>query len=81
MFRDSPKTCFSDFLGFGTPRKPVFQILRLRDSPTAHFSRKQLIGASRSIVFLNFNLSGGPEAPFFSFSEISQCRNEPMIPF
>ena len=64
---------------FGAPRGPVFQIfrasglpeslfsgiLRLRDSPTVHFHKKQLVGASRNLVFPNFYLSGCPEAQFF----------------
>ena len=81
MFRDPRKLVFSDFKASGLPETLFFRFFELRDSPTAHFSRKQVVGASRSIVFLNFNLSGCPEAPFFSFSEISQCRNEPMTPF
>ena len=81
MFRGAPRSCFSDFSSFGTPRKIVFRnfeasglpksvffkILRLRDSPTVHFHKKQLVGASRNIVFLNFYLSGCPEAQFFPF--------------
>ena len=81
MFRGAPRTRFSAFSSFGTPRKRIFQIfrvsghpeslfsgiLRLRDSPTVHFHKKQLVGASRNIVFLNFYLSGCPEAQFSSF--------------
>ena len=94
-FRRPTTGCFYRFSRFGAPRRLVFQIfrasglpeslfsgiLRLRDSPTVHFHKKQLVGASRNIVFPNFTLSGCPEAHFFPFSEISQCRDEPMIPF
>ena len=67
MFRDSPKACFSDFPSFGTPESLFFRFLELRDPPTAHFPRKQLVGVSRNIAFLNFGLSGYPEALFFRF--------------
>ena len=81
MFRGAPRSCFSDFSSFGTPRKIVFwnfeasglpesvffKILRLRGSPTVHFHKKQLVGASRNTVFLNFYLSGCPEAQFSPF--------------
>ena len=68
------KLVFQNFDASGLPESVFFKFFELRDSPTAHFSRKQLVGASRNIVFLNFNLSGYPEAPFFPFSEIPNAE-------
>ena len=58
---------FRFFEASGLPESLFSGILRLRDSPTVHFHKKQLVGASRNIVFLNFYLSGCPEARFFPF--------------
>ena len=58
------KLVFQDFKASGLPESLFFRFFELRDPPTVHFRKKQLVGASRNPIFLNFSLSGSPEAQF-----------------
>lgn len=70
----SRKFVFQDFDVSGLPESVFFRFFELRDSPTVHFHKKQLVGASRNLIFLNFSLSGCPEAQFFLIFWLSLLR-------
>ena len=68
LFGAPRRLAFQIFRASGLPESLFSEFLRLRDSPTVHFHKKQLVGASRNLIFLNFYLSGCPEAHFSAFS-------------
>ena len=91
-FRGTPRTHFSNFPSFGTPRKLIswnfeasglpeslfLEILRLRDSPKACFPNFSSFGTPRRFIFSKNNSSGHPETLFF---RISTFRDAPKPHF
>ena len=74
-FRDSPRSRFSAFSSFGTPRKRIFQIFRASGPPDGSFSQKTTRRGIPKHYFSEFLSFGMPRSvifPIFRSSLISE---------
>ena len=76
MFRGAPKSCFSDFSSFGTPRKRVFRNFEASGLPDGSFSQKTTRRGIPKHYFSEFLPFGMPRSTIFPvFSFIARKRN------
>ena len=64
-FRGAPRTRFSDFSSFGTPRKRIFQIFRTSGLPDGSFSQKTTRRGIPKHCFSEFLPFGMPRSTIF----------------